>query len=257
MFFASYGLGDAYAAPTTGWGKAKRVSEAFREADRRGDADEVLAAAARHFGYPIGGSPARDPAAEDEYQGSLAPDEPRTATARTRPETGRSRQPRAGHGPSAGPPIRSVPAEERSGLSVFISYAHEDRRLVQGLADALQARGCRVWIDEGEMRIGDRLLDRIASAIADMDFLLAILSEASVRSPWCRKELSLAMAGELARAQVGVLPVRLGAVSLPTTLRDVYSPRVDPEDIPAIADRLVSDMASHRADRKAMGRPRT
>jgi hypothetical protein len=50
LFFASYDLGDAYAGPSKGWGKAKRISEALAEADRKGMVDEVLAAATRYFG---------------------------------------------------------------------------------------------------------------------------------------------------------------------------------------------------------------
>jgi hypothetical protein len=50
LFFASYGLGDSYAAPSKGWGKAKRIGAAMAAADRRGDGDRVLSAAAEHFG---------------------------------------------------------------------------------------------------------------------------------------------------------------------------------------------------------------
>lgn len=50
LFFTSYGLGAAYAAPSKGYGRPERVSAAFAAADRRGDTDEVLKAAAQHFG---------------------------------------------------------------------------------------------------------------------------------------------------------------------------------------------------------------
>jgi TIR domain-containing protein len=136
-----------------------------------------------------------------------------------------------------------------TGPSVFISYAHEDKGLATALASSLRTLGCRVWIDQDGMRIGDRLIDRIAGAIEDMDFLLALVSKASVKSSWCQRELSLAMTGELASAHIKVLPVRLGNVPLPLSLRDVYSPRVEPGDVNAMANQLVRDMVSHEADR--------
>ncbi|HEV8546867.1 MAG TPA: toll/interleukin-1 receptor domain-containing protein, partial [Candidatus Limnocylindrales bacterium] len=151
--------------------------------------------------------------------------------------------------PVSGPAPPSQPDPTVTGPSVFISYAHEDKELVMRLAAALRARGCRVWIDQGEMRVGDHLIDRVAGAIEEMDFLLAILSEAAVKSPWCQRELSLAMSGELEKARIKVLPVRIGSVVLPPTLKGVYSPKVDPGDIDAMADKLVADMTSHRTGR--------
>src|SRR4051812_21632756 len=48
-FFISRGLGGAFAAPSKGWGRQKRVNEALLAAERRGDLDAVLQSAARHF----------------------------------------------------------------------------------------------------------------------------------------------------------------------------------------------------------------
>lgn len=161
--------------------------------------------------------------------------------------------------PSA--PVRlrhpSAPEPPEDAPSAFISYAHEDKDLVHALADALRARGCRIWIDEEGMRVGDVLIERIAEAIDSVEFLLAIVSEASVKSSWCRRELSIAIDGALKTAHVKVLPVRVGSVDLPPTLVGTFSPRVDPSDVEAMADRLIADMESHRKDRSGAGpRPR-
>jgi hypothetical protein len=49
LFFASYELGDAYAAPGRYASKASRVASAMKVAGRQERGDDILAAAARHF----------------------------------------------------------------------------------------------------------------------------------------------------------------------------------------------------------------
>jgi TIR domain len=70
--------------------------------------------------------------------------------------------------------------------SIFISYSHADKALAQALATELEKRGLRVWIDEGELKIGDSLIERIATAIAEIDFFLALVSQSSAQSNWSR-----------------------------------------------------------------------
>lgn len=139
-----------------------------------------------------------------------------------------------------------VLAESLNTPSLFISYAHEDGVLARALASALRARGCRVWIDSDDLRIGDDMVTRIGEAIDSVDFLLAILSEASVPSPWCKRELSAAVAAALKTDRVKVLPIRIGSVALPPWLAGINSPRVDPSDVDALADRIMADMERHR-----------
>lgn len=147
-------------------------------------------------------------------------------------------------------PARGAPTEPMlDAPSAFISYAHEDKELAQALADALRALGCRIWIDVEKMRTGDDLVERIAEAIDSVDFLLAIVSEESVKSSWCKRELAIAFDAALKTDRVKVLPVRLGSVALPPILAGLYYVRVDPTNTEAMADKLIADMESHRKDR--------
>jgi len=155
----------------------------------------------------------------------------------------------------AGPPASEAVSATADAPSVVISYAHEDAQLAHALADALKARGCRVWIDIDEIRIGDDLVSRIAEAINSVDYLLAIISKASVKSPWCKHELSIAVAEALKTGRVKVLPIRLGDVELPPVLRGTYSPRLDPTSVDKMAEKVLADMEGHRGGSAPAPRP--
>lgn len=131
--------------------------------------------------------------------------------------------------------------------SVFISYSHDDKPLAQELAAALEAQGVDVWIDERELRVGDSIIERVATAVAETDFFIALVSESSRDSQWCQKELHLAISGELKREGVVVLPLRVGDVEMPATLADVLYLSVDPGDIGPTVGRLVRDVRRHAA----------
>jgi hypothetical protein len=133
--------------------------------------------------------------------------------------------------------------------SIFISYAHEDRELAQALARAMELEGARVWLDQGELLIGDSLVERISEAIAEFDFVAALVSRASVESNWCRKEISLAMSKQVRRGARGmtVLPLRVGDVEMPPSLTDVLWEQLDIDDLQGCANRVVRDASRHLA----------
>lgn len=104
--------------------------------------------------------------------------------------------------------------------SCFISYSHADKDLARSIHDGLVEHGYRVWLDEGELRIGDSLIQAISDAIDRVDFLVALVSEHSASSSWCQRELSLAMTGEINREGIQVLPCRVGGAVMPASLKD-------------------------------------
>jgi hypothetical protein len=136
--------------------------------------------------------------------------------------------------------------------SIFVSYAHEDAHLAQALAAALQDHGARVWIDRGELLVGDSLIERISEAIAEFDFVAALVSHASVESNWCRKEIALAASKQLQRdaRRVTVLPIRVGDVTMPPSLRDAMWLPLNPDQMSACAAQIVQDATRHLARSK-------
>jgi uncharacterized protein (TIGR02391 family) len=75
-FFRSHDLADAYRKPDEGWGKEKRVNEALEAATTRGDLDDVLRDAVRHFAL------AEDRRRDPRQVKLRSPEEPAFAVAR-------------------------------------------------------------------------------------------------------------------------------------------------------------------------------
>jgi hypothetical protein len=152
-----------------------------------------------------------------------------------------------------GDPDPDAPTSDPSPLaddpvSIFISYSHDDKELARALFDRLKARGHHVWIDDEELRVGDSLIERISTAIAKIDFFLALVSPAATQSRWCQKELALAVSGELKRKGMRVMPLRVDGAEMPAALGDQLYLEISLADIDAAVDRLLRDIASYRAD---------
>lgn len=130
--------------------------------------------------------------------------------------------------------------------SCFISYAHEDARLAREIANGLQDADLGVEIDEEMLVAGDSIVDRVAEATAAVEFVVAIISRHSVASRWCRYELVLAMTDELVLPGVKVLPVKVGDVEMPPTIRAKLYRSVDALGTTGVIEALVRDIAKHR-----------
>lgn len=76
-------------------------------------------------------------------------------------------------------------------VSVFISYAREDKDLAIWVADCLRAAGLDVWRDEDRLVRGD-LRDEIVAAILSRDCNVFLVSSHWQNKDWCRKEAQVA-----------------------------------------------------------------
>ncbi len=109
-------------------------------------------------------------------------------------EPGTLRPLRSANGPLAGirsePPVRLTPDESGQTWDVFISHAGEDKASVAlPLYEALTERGLKVWLDKGELRIGDSLRRKIDYGLAHSSFGVAIFSKSFFAKGWPQYEL--------------------------------------------------------------------
>lgn len=89
----------------------------------------------------------------------------------------------------------------------FISHAWEDKEAVaKPLADALIAKGAKVWLDKYAMTVGDSLRQSIDDGLAHSRYGIVILSEIYFKKFWTGEELN----GLFAKQEDGkkvILPV--------------------------------------------------
>ncbi len=103
---------------------------------------------------------------------------------------------------------------------VFISYSHDDADFADRLILDLRAFDVPATYDKWLLRVGDSIIQKIAAEVSEAGNVIALLSPVSVESNWVKKELALAMTGELQRTGVKVLPAVIADCKLPPMLAD-------------------------------------
>ncbi|MBR2377225.1 MAG: toll/interleukin-1 receptor domain-containing protein [Clostridia bacterium] len=79
-------------------------------------------------------------------------------------------------------------------IDVFISYSSKDEETANMVVDGLFSRGVQCW-KAGEYTInsGEDFRQKIAEALDECKIFVIILSEHSMKSPWCKIELTEAL----------------------------------------------------------------
>lgn len=93
--------------------------------------------------------------------------------------------------------------------SCFISYSNKDQGFADRLYADLQNMGVRCWFAPEDMKIGDKIRDRIDQSIRVHDKLLLVLSKNSINSEWVEDEVEAAYEQEQSRGTTVLFPIRL------------------------------------------------
>ncbi len=122
---------------------------------------------------------------------------------------------------------------------VFLCHSSTDKIFTRKLATALAGNGLKVWIDEAEIGVGDSLIEKIESGILGSRYLIAVLSNNSINSRWCKEELRMAMVRQIAQKGITVLPVLTEECELPGFLQEKkYADFKDPDNFNKAIDEL-------------------
>ena len=94
---------------------------------------------------------------------------------------------------------------------VFICHASEDKEEVAiPLYPSLQARKINSFIDCFSIGWGDSLVSKINTALQKSKYVIAIISEDSIKKSWPMKELNAVLSGEIRSGHTKLLPLIVG-----------------------------------------------
>ena len=106
-------------------------------------------------------------------------------------------------------PIASPRYGGAGAAQVFMSYGHVDSRFATRLYRELRRCNVSCWLDEHDIRAGDRVADSLGDAIRGSTQVIVCCSQASLGSRWVRDELRVAQQEEHRRGSPIVIPVLL------------------------------------------------
>lgn len=102
--------------------------------------------------------------------------------------------------------------------SCILSYATEDQDFAEKLHADLTSQGVSCWFAPHDLKMGDKLRDKIYEAIQRQDKLLIVLSEHAIGSAWVEEEVDAAIDREHQQKDTYLLfPIRLDDQVLQTS----------------------------------------
>jgi hypothetical protein len=105
-------------------------------------------------------------------------------------------------------------------IVVFVSYAHEDKRLAQLIERRLASGSVKTWIDERSLTGGASVPSEVAERIQEASHFVVIVSPQSERSRWVERESSLALASEIDHGRPRIIPILHGVVRASAVFAD-------------------------------------
>jgi type III secretory pathway component EscV len=103
-------------------------------------------------------------------------------------------------------------------LKVFLSHSSADADLARRLALDLQSANVDVWLDQWELKVGEEIAGGIEKGVDEAEFVVVLLTRASVASDWVNREWRRKFLDETRTESISVVPVRGETCEIPDFL---------------------------------------
>ncbi len=102
---------------------------------------------------------------------------------------------------------------------VFLSHSSKDKEAVRRLAEDLKRAGIDVWLDEWEIKVGDRITQKIQKGLEDARYLAVWLTRQAVESGWVENEWQIMYDEEISSRSTVILTLLAEDCTVPRLLR--------------------------------------
>lgn len=106
-------------------------------------------------------------------------------------------------------------------IRIFLSYTSADEAFVDRLSTDLGSYSVNIFYAKWNIKVGDSIVDKINQGLSSHDNLVVILSRASVRSKWVKRELNSSLMRQLKDRAIRILPVLMEECDIPPLLADI------------------------------------
>jgi type III secretory pathway component EscV len=93
-------------------------------------------------------------------------------------------------------------------MKVFLSHSSSDKDLARQLALDLRSANIDVWLDQWELGVGEQIVQSIEHGVDEAEFVIVLLTRASVASEWVNREWRRKVHDEAQTERIAVVPVR-------------------------------------------------
>jgi len=105
---------------------------------------------------------------------------------------------------------------------VFISHSSKDKPFVRKLKEDLNFNEIETWVDEDELKVGDKLYDSLMLGLASSTHFLIVLSNNIKGSEWVEAEISEAITSYDKKILKKIIPVVLRKTEIPKALTTLF-----------------------------------
>ena len=131
------------------------------------------------------------------------------------------------HPPNVPQPVSSFPTRELESGAVFLSYASEDRSVVENIKEALDKGGVDVFFDRDQLQGGDKWLPKLERNIHDCSVFVPIISRntLTLERRYFKFEWNQALveAKQALSEEIFLFPVLTDETKLPAEFKDCQS----------------------------------
>lgn len=98
---------------------------------------------------------------------------------------------------------------------IFLSYSHEDKKIVLKLKKCLEDAGHSLWWDEDNIEVGNVIPQAVEIGIQACDYFALLLTKNSEKSAWVQRELATFLTRDLEEKNDRILPLKFDDCELP------------------------------------------